>query len=136
MRTTKHTALLLPLTVPLPYMILPSIILPPLETATPASFTVETTVLPSFALRAAAGFETWEGSSSSHDPNFSRAAASLQDAKDGFKNRPSECSRHDRFRKEWFEDGIVNEVGKEIRRGLMAAFFEGDCSLVVIFFAK
>ena len=52
MRTTKHTALLLPLTVPLPYMILPSIILPPFETATPASFTVETTVLPSLAPRA------------------------------------------------------------------------------------
>jgi hypothetical protein len=44
------------------------------------SFTVETTVLPSFAHRAAARFVTREGPSSSHDPNFSREAAFLLNA--------------------------------------------------------
>ncbi len=36
----------------------------PFEVHTPASFTVETTMPPSFAPRAPARFETWEGSSS------------------------------------------------------------------------
>ena len=40
------------------------------EVAARVSFTVETTVLPSFALR-----KPWEGSSSSHDPSLSREAA-------------------------------------------------------------
>ena len=31
-----------------------------------------------YRTRAAARFATWEGSSSSHDPNFSRKAASLR----------------------------------------------------------
>ena len=58
------------------------------------------------------------------------------DTKDWFKIRLSEGSRHDRFSDKWFENGVVDEVGEKIRRGLVAAFFERDSDLIVIFFSQ
>ena len=71
-----------------------------------------------------------------HDPLFSRAAASLQDTKDQSKNRPSQRSRHNRLGLERFEDRVADEIGKEIRGHLVAAFFDSDGGLIIIFLTK
>lgn len=59
-----------------------------------------------------------------------------RDAKDGFKIRRSQDPRHDRLGLERLEDRVIDEVGEEIWGGLVAAFFEGDGGLFVIFFPK
>ena len=47
-------------------------------------------------------------------PNFSRAAASLKDTKDQFKDRLSQGPRHDRLGLERFKNRVVDEVGEQV----------------------
>jgi hypothetical protein len=59
-----------------------------------------------------------------------------RDTQDRLYIRPSQDSRHDRLGMERLKDRVIDEVSEEIRGGLVAAFFEGDSGLFVIFFPE